>query len=240
MSETDTAAQTFAERLAAVRARVAAACARAGRAPEEVRILPVGKTHGPEVIAEAVEAGVTCIGENRVQEARQKAPLCPSGIEWHLIGHLQSNKVRPAVDLFCMMHAVDSLRLAQRIDAVCGEAGKTMPVCLQVNVSGEASKFGMPPEDVPGALESAGSLMNIDVVGLMTIPPFTPEPADARPFFRRLRELRDRSAAETGVMLPELSMGMSRDFEVAVEEGATVIRPGTVLFGKRGGQRGGA
>jgi len=239
MNDTGTG-DTFAERLAAVQARVAAACERAGRAPEEVRILPVGKTHGPEAIAEAFEAGVTCIGENRVQEARQKAALCPSGIEWHLIGHLQSNKVRPAVDLFGMMHAVDSLRLAQRIDAVCGELGKTMPVCLQVNVSGEASKFGMSPEDVPEVLAGAAGLMNLDVVGLMTIPPFTPESDDARPFFRRLRELRDRCASEAGVLLPELSMGMSHDFEAAVEEGATVIRPGTVLFGRRGGKRGGA
>jgi pyridoxal phosphate enzyme (YggS family) len=224
---------SFAERWEEVRLRVAAACARSGRAAGDVSILPVSKTCGPDQIAEAAAAGVAAFGENRVQEAVQKIPLCPGHLEWHMIGHLQRNKVRLVVEWFRMIHSIDSLRLLETVDAACGEAGKTIPVCLEVNVSGERSKNGMAPEEVLPALSAAQGLMNVDVVGLMTIPPFTEDPEEARPFFRQLRELRDRARSETGVPLDVLSMGMSRDFEIAVEEGATWIRIGSLLFGSR-------
>lgn len=224
---------SFIDNLENVRQRIEAACVRCGRSCDSVNLLSVGKKHGPEVIMEAAEAGITVVGENRVQEARQKIPLCSSNLEWHLIGHLQSNKTRVAVELFSMIHSVDSLRLLAMIDAACGDAGKVMPVCLQVNVSGEGSKSGLAPDDVLSVLEGSGSLYNVDVVGLMTIPPFTEDPQDARPHFGALRELRDNLLDVSGFELPELSMGMSRDFEVAIEEGATWIRLGSILFGKR-------
>jgi len=224
---------SFAERLAEVRERVASACARAGRDVGEVTILPVGKTHGPPKIAEAAEAGVAVIGENRVQEALQKIPMCPWHLEWHMIGHLQRNKARHAVRLFTMIHSVDSPRLLETVDMACREEGKTMPVCLEVNVSGESAKFGLAPREVPPMLDRCGSLMNVDVVGLMTMPPFTEDPEDARPVFQRLRELRDVWREQSGFALDELSMGMSHDFEVAIEAGATWIRLGSVLFGAR-------
>ncbi len=224
---------SFMENLENVRQRMVVACERCGRSVDSVNLLPVGKKHGPEAIREAAEAGVTVIGENRIQEARQKIGMCPSSLDWHLIGHLQSNKARLAVGLFSMIHSIDSLRLLEIVDDACKNIGKVIPVCLQVNVSGEASKSGLKPEDVLAVLEGAGSLFNVDVVGLMTIPPFTEDVEDARPHFVALRELRDELRDATGFDLPELSMGMSRDFEVAIEEGATWIRLGSILFGKR-------
>jgi pyridoxal phosphate enzyme (YggS family) len=172
-------------------------------------------------------------GENRVQEARQKIPQCPGHLEWHMVGHLQTNKVSHAVRLFSMIHSVDSPRLLEAVDRACETAGRVLPVCLEVNVSGERSKFGLKPGEVPAVLERSTRLLNVDVVGLMTIPPFTEDPGDARPFFRRLREQRDVWRAQSGFSLDQLSMGMSHDFEVAIEEGATWIRLGTVLFGRR-------
>ncbi|MCK5528380.1 MAG: YggS family pyridoxal phosphate-dependent enzyme [Kiritimatiellae bacterium] len=224
---------SFIENLEAVEQRIAAACARCGRSSDSVNLLAVGKKHAPEVIQDAVDAGVTVIGENRIQEARQKIPLCSSLLDWHLIGHLQSNKTILAVEMFTMIHSVDSLRLLEKIDSACGDVGKSMPVCLQVNVSGEGSKSGLKPDDVLSVLEGAGALYNVDIVGLMTIPPFTEEVEDARPHFVALRELRDQLREDSGFELPELSMGMSRDFEVAIEEGATWVRIGSILFGKR-------
>ncbi len=224
---------SFADNLKVVRERMEAACAGCGRSVDDVNLLPVGKKHGPEAIREAFDAGISVIGENRVQEAGQKIPLCPDGISWHLIGHLQSNKVKPAVRLFSMIHSVDSLRLLELINTVCADAGKVMPVCLQVNISGEASKSGMPPDDAIAVLDGARSLFNVDVVGLMTIPPFREDVEDARQYFAALRKLRDDLRMSSGFDLPELSMGMSRDFEIAIEEGATWIRVGSVLFGKR-------
>lgn len=223
----------MAARITAIEERIAAACARAGRPRESVRLLPVSKTFPPEFVMAAGECGLRVFGESRVQEARQKIPLCPSHYEWHLVGHLQSNKIKDAVRLFRMFHAVDSRRLLELVDAACKAAGRTLPVCLEVNVSGEGSKFGMSPEELPDALEAATRLYNIQVVGLMTIPPLTPDPAAARPFFRRLRELRDDTRARTGFQLSELSMGMSRDFEIAIEEQATWVRIGSILFGER-------
>ena len=219
--------------LAEVQQRIAAACAHAGRKPDEVEIIGVTKTFGPEVVAEAWQAGLRKLGENRPQEAAAKIPQCPSGPEWHLIGHLQRNKVRLALELFPVIHAVDSIRLLEQIERVADEAGCQPRILLEVNVSGEASKFGLKPEEVPAVIERTLQARAVTLVGLMTMAPFVPEPEQARPVFAKLRELRDRMERELGVGLPHLSMGMSNDFEVAVEEGATWVRLGSILFGHR-------
>lgn len=224
---------TFQTRLADLQGRMDAACRRAGRHPDEVKLLAVTKMLGPDAVAEAVAAGLTCFGESRVQESRQKIPQCASNLHWHFIGHLQTNKAREAARWFEMIHAVDSLRLLETLDRAAQDEGRTVPVCLEVNVSGERSKFGLSPEDVPAVLARAGGLFRVRIVGLMTIPPIAEDPGEARPYFRRLRVLRDQWQAETGLALPELSMGMTHDFEVAIEEGATWIRVGTLLFGPR-------
>ena len=222
------------EILAEVRGKIAAACARAGRDPAEVEIVAVTKTHGAETVDEAWRAGLGVVGENKVQEAAWKKPASASGPSWHLIGHLQSNKVRKALELFDVIHSVDSAKLADRINAVADEIGALPRVLLEVNVSGESSKSGMKPEEVLGTLEHiAAHCPRITVEGLMTMAPFSENPEDARPHFRRLRELRDELESSLGVVLPRLSMGMSGDYEVAVEEGATWVRLGTVLFGER-------
>ncbi|MEI6564302.1 MAG: YggS family pyridoxal phosphate-dependent enzyme [bacterium] len=213
--------------------RIHEACGRVGRDPATVRLMAVSKTLQPDDIAAVAALGIETFGENRIQEARGKISLCPGRLHWHLIGHLQSNKAREAVRLFEMIHSVDSLRMLETLDRVAAEEGCTLPVCLEVNVSGERSKFGMSPDDLPVALEAANRLFKVKVVGLMTIPPIAEDPGEARPFFRALRDLRDRMQAATGLNLPELSMGMSHDFEIAVEEGATWIRVGTLLFGPR-------
>lgn len=213
--------------------RIHAACGRAGRDPASVQLMAVSKTQHPDDIAAVAALGVETFGENRVQEARGKIPLCPSRLHWHLIGHLQSNKAREAVRLFEMIHSVDSVQMLETLDRVAAAEGRSLPVCLEVNVSGERSKFGMAPEHVAGTLEAANRLFRVKVVGLMTIPPVAEDPEEARPFFRALRELRDRMQGESGVTMPGLSMGMSHDFEVAIEEGATWIRVGSLLFGPR-------
>jgi len=221
------------QRLAAVEERIAAACARAGRVRDTVKLLAVSKTFGPEAVEEAAGCGLLVFGESKVQEARQKIPCCPSHLQWHCIGHLQSNKIKDAVRLFHMIHAVDSSRLLELIDAACKAAGRTLPVCLEVNVSGESSKYGMPPGDVAATLELANRLFNVQVVGLMSIPPLMPDPEQVRPYFQRLRVLRDDLRDRTGYALPELSMGMSHDFEGAIAEGATWVRIGSMIFGER-------
>lgn len=225
--------ETLAERYAAIRQRIEEACGKAGRPVSSVGLIAVSKTHGPERVAEAAAAGLTIFGENKVQEARAKIPLCPGHLIWHLVGHLQSNKAHAACELFDVIHSVDSLKLLQTIDRACDELGRTMKVLLEVNVSGEGSKFGAAPESVPALLEAANQLSRVEVRGLMTMPPLTPEAEDARPHFRRLRELRDEWSSSLGIRLDELSMGMSGDFPVAIEEGATWIRVGTALFGER-------
>lgn len=225
--------ESFSDRLARVQQRMAAACARAGRPDHSVELIAVSKTHGPDAVAEAAACGLRVFGENKVQEGRAKIPLCPSGLMWHLIGHLQSNKAYAAVELFDVIHSVDSLKLLPLLDRAGDELGKRVRIFIEVNVSGEASKFGAKPEDVPALLETANSLSRLEVVGLMTMAPLAPEPEKARPHFRRLREFRDRWSVSTGTPLPELSMGMSHDFEVAIEEGATCVRVGTLLFGAR-------
>ncbi|MFO7870863.1 MAG: YggS family pyridoxal phosphate-dependent enzyme [Kiritimatiellia bacterium] len=226
---------SFSERLAETEERVANACSKAGRAREEVKVLAVAKKFGPDKVREAYDAGLRVIGENRVQEARQKIPLCPGELSWHMVGHLQANKVKPAVKLFDMIHSVDSIRLLETVNRACEQEGRNLPVCLQVNVSGESSKYGMKPEEAADALKADANLPYVEITGLMTMPPFTPDPEDAAGYFARLRDLRDETEKETGAVLPELSMGMSHDFEVAVREGATWIRLGTSLFGERNG-----
>jgi pyridoxal phosphate enzyme (YggS family) len=206
------------------------ACKTAGRDRKSVRLLAVSKTRPPEAVREAVDCGLRLFGENRVQEAQSKIPMSPSGLEWHLIGHLQTNKAKVAARLFQMIHSVDSLKLLQALES---HAGTTLPVLLQVNVSGEASKFGMEPSEVAGVIEAANQMQKCEVHGLMTIPPFSPDPEKTRVNFVALRELRDRLQEETGTPLPELSMGMSHDLEVAIEEGSTWVRIGTALFGAR-------
>lgn len=224
---------SFEDRLNDVRGRIQAACERAGRSPEEVHLLAVSKTRGPECIQKAADCGLMIFGESRVQEAKQKIPLCPSALTWHLIGHLQTNKVKDAVNLFNLIQSVDSLKLLMAVETAAEAVGRVLPVFLEVNVSGESSKFGLAPEAVPGILQASNGMHRVEIQGLMTIPPLAEDPEQARPFFRRLRELRDRWRQETGFELRELSMGMSHDFEIAVEEGATWIRLGTVLFGAR-------
>jgi len=228
---------TLAERLAAVRSLIAAAAARAGRPAGEIELVAVSKTHPPETLHEALEAGQTVFGENRVQEARAKIPLLPGRARWHLVGHLQRNKIRHALALgFELFHGIDSLGLARDLDRTADETGVFPRVLLEVNVAGEASKFGFSPEKLRAEMEELLGLGRLQIEGLMTIPPFAPEAEASRPYFVALRELRDRVQTEFRVPLPRLSMGMSGDFSVAVEEGATLVRVGTAIFGTRSGK----
>jgi len=219
--------------LETVRQRIRAACERAGRNPDSVTLLAVSKTHPPETIKAAADCGQIFFGENKVQEARAKIPLCPGKLRWHFIGHLQSNKCRDAVELFEMIQSVDSLTLAQEINKRAEQAAKRMPVLMEVNVAGEASKFGYQPERLLAELKEINALPRLEIRGLMTVPPWSAEAEESRPHFRRLRELKQRAEQVLGVPLPHLSMGMSGDFEIAIEEGATIVRVGTALFGPR-------
>ncbi|MCS7090920.1 MAG: YggS family pyridoxal phosphate-dependent enzyme [Verrucomicrobiota bacterium] len=219
--------------LATVQARIVAACARSGRKPTEVTVVAVSKTHPPAVVRAAAACGLRVFGENRVQEARAKIPECPGALRWHLIGHLQTNKVRDAVALFEMIQSVDSLRLAEEIQRRAEQAGRRVPVLLEVNVAGEASKFGYAPERLLAELPDLNALPRLEIQGLMTVPPWAADPERVRPWFRQLRDLRTACEDRLGAPLPHLSMGMSGDFEIAIEEGATMVRLGTILFGPR-------
>lgn len=219
--------------LDSIQQRIVAACGRAGRDPAGVSLLAVTKGHPPETVRAAAAAGLMLFGENKVQEAKAKIPLCPGRLRWHMIGHLQSNKCRDAVELFEMIQSVDSLRLAQEINKRAGQAAKTMPILLEVNIAGESSKFGYHPETLLAELAPINALNRVEVHGLMTIAPWTLEPEKARAVFRRLRELQEQCETILGAPLPHLSMGMSGDFEVAVEEGSTIVRMGSALFGPR-------
>ena len=223
----------LAENLAAVQARIAAACGRSGRDPAEVTLLAVSKNHPADAVAEAVGLGLTTFGENRVQEAKAKIPLSPSRARWHFIGHLQSNKARDAVALFGTIESVDSLALAEELQKQAEKQAKTLQVLLEVNVAGESSKFGWVPDRLVESLEAINALPRLELHGLMTIAPYAIDAEKVRPVFRRLRELRDRCADRLGTPLPVLSMGMSGDLEVAIEEGSTLVRVGTALFGPR-------
>jgi pyridoxal phosphate enzyme (YggS family) len=224
---------SLAENLDAIQQRIHAACDRAGRDPGSVTLLAVTKGQPPEVVSAAARLGQVLFGENKVQEARAKIPLCPGRLRWHFIGHLQSNKCREAVELFGMIQSVDSLSLAREISKRAEAAGRTLPVMLEVNIAGEGSKFGYAPEKLLAELKELNALPRLEIHGLMTVPPWTAEPEKTRPHFRRLRELKEQAGAVLGAPLPHLSMGMSGDFEMAIEEGATLVRIGTALFGPR-------
>jgi pyridoxal phosphate enzyme (YggS family) len=219
--------------LLSVQRRIAAACLRVGRDAEAVVLLAVSKSHPPEAVHAAAKLGLSLFGENRVQEAKAKIPLCQGHLRWHMIGHLQSNKCRDAVHLFEMIQSVDTLALAEEINRCAEKAGRRMPVLLEVNLAGESTKFGFKPEHVLSAVNQINALPRIEIHGMMTIAPWTAEPEKVRPVFRGLREIKVRCEEKLGASLPHLSMGMSGDFEVAVEEGATILRLGTALFGPR-------
>jgi pyridoxal phosphate enzyme (YggS family) len=223
----------IAANLDSVRQRIAQAAARADRNPADVTLMTVSKGHPAEVVRAAAELGLTMFGENRVQEARVKIGLCPNRLQWHLIGHLQSNKCRDAVHFFRMIQSVDSLSLAQEINKWAEKSAKTMPILIEVNIAGESSKFGYAPEKVLAELKEINALPKLEVHGLMTVAPFVREIENVRPVFRQLRELKTHCEEILGAPLPHLSMGMSGDFEVAVEEGATIIRLGSAILGPR-------
>lgn len=223
----------IAQNLAMIRERISVAAAKYGRNPGEVRLVAVSKTHTAEAIREAFEAGQRAFGESRVQEALPKVDALPTGIEWHFIGHLQTNKIRKVVGRFCLFHGVDNQNLALQMNRIAGELGVTADVLLEVNVSGEQTKFGFNPADLPAALEILLPLPFLRIRGLMTMAPYSDDAEASRPFFSKLRELRDRLAKETGNPLPELSMGMSGDFEQGIAEGATIVRVGSAIFGDR-------
>jgi pyridoxal phosphate enzyme (YggS family) len=223
----------LAANLKGIQQRVAAACARANRDPSSVTLVTVSKGHPAETIREIADLGVTLFGENRVQEAKIKISQCPSRLQWHLIGHLQSNKCRDAVHFFSMIQSVDSLALAREINKWAKKSAKTIPILLEVNVAGESSKFGYSPEGLLMELKEINALPKIEIQGLMTVAPWAQEAEKVRPVFRRLAELKTECEAILGASLPHLSMGMSGDFEVAVEEGATMIRVGSAILGPR-------
>ncbi len=225
------------QRLERVREQIAAAANRVNRRPEEITLVAVSKTHPPELVREAIAAGATDLGENRVQEAEAKISRVGRGAaRWHLIGHLQSNKARRAVELFDVIHSLDSVALVQRLDRMCGEANReVLPVLIQVDLAREATKSGVAESEVPKIIAAIRQSQTLRLTGLMTLPPYSDAPEQARPFFRRLRELRDelRAQGAFGDQGGELSMGMTNDYLVAIEEGATIVRIGTAIFGTR-------
>jgi pyridoxal phosphate enzyme (YggS family) len=226
---------TIAGNVAAVEQQIAAACCRAGRARTEVKLVAVTKTRSAAEVSEVIGCGITAVGENRVQEALAKKRLVTRPAEWHLVGNLQTNKAKKALDIFDVVQTVDSARLAQELETRCATASRSLPVLVEVNTSAEASKHGLAPESTPAFIESLLALKHLRLTGLMTIGPgLAVEDAEAsRPCFRLLRELAEDCRRRFGIALPELSMGMSSDFPVGIEEGATIIRIGTALFGPR-------
>jgi pyridoxal phosphate enzyme (YggS family) len=223
----------LAANLSSIQQRIDAACARVGRDPASVTLMAVSKGQPPETVRAAADLGLSLFGESKIQEAKAKIPLCPGRLHWQMIGHLQSNKCRDAVHFFQMIQSVDSLALAEEINKWADKAAKTMPVLLEVNIAGEASKFGYRPEAVLADLARVNALPRLEIHGLMTIAPWSPDPEKVRRGFRQLRDLKGACEQILGAPLPQLSMGMSGDFEVAIEEGATLVRLGTALFGAR-------
>lgn len=219
--------------LAAIHARIAAAAARAGRDPREIALIAVSKKMPADAVRAAWEAGQGVFAESRVQEAAPKIAELPGALRWHFIGHLQKNKIRRALPLFELFHGIDTLELAQAVDRIAAEEGLFPRVLLEVNVAGETSKFGLDPAALERDLDALLALPRLQIEGLMTIAPYADDPEASRPHFRALRELRDGLARRTGLPFGTLSMGMSGDFEVAVEEGATLVRVGTAIFGAR-------
>lgn len=224
------------ENIARIEDRIRAACQRSGRRREEVRLVAVSKTHPPELIRAAFEAGLRDFGESRVQEAKSKiSQLAGLPITWHLIGHLQSNKARPAREMFNWIQSVDSLRLAEKLSQAAAPGSARLPVLMEVNLGAEASKEGIGAAEAPGLAEQISRLESIELRGWMAIPPYFENPEDVRPYFQQLRKLAGEIARRNlpNASLHELSMGMSHDFEVAIEEGATMVRIGTAIFGSR-------
>jgi PLP dependent protein len=224
---------SVAQNLERVREQIVGAAVKVGRAVDEIELVAITKTHPADKIREAIEAGQTLFGESRVQEARAKIPELPSVLRWHFVGHLQKNKIRHALPLFELFHSVDSLALAQDMNRIANEEGLHPRVLLEVNVAGEGSKFGFKPETVRAEMESLLALARLSIEGLMCIPPLAEEAEASQAFFVQLRELRDALEKEFDLKLPQLSMGMTNDFMVAVEEGATLVRVGTAIFGER-------
>ncbi len=223
------------ENLETVKERIQNACRRAGRNPDEVTLIAVSKTKPVEMLQEAYEAGVREFGENKPQELRDKYPCLPQDIHWHMIGHLQRNKIKYLIDKVCLIHSVDSLRLAEAIDEEAGKRGLRVSVLAEVNMAGEESKFGVTPQEAPSFVEALSRFPHLRVEGLMTIAPFTEHPEENRPYFRNLKKLSVDIQAKNidNVCMRHLSVGMTGDFEVAVEEGATMVRVGTGIFGAR-------
>src|SRR3954469_4097407 len=215
------------ENLQGVREKIAEAARKSNRSPEEVELIAISKTHPAESVREAFQARQNVFGESRVQEARAKIPDLPSALRWHFVGHLQKNKIRHSLPLFELFHGIDSLVLAQDLNRIADEDGIHPRVLLEVKVAGEGSKFGFKPETLRQEMESLLALSRLTVEGVMTIPPFSEEPEASLRYFAQLRELRDKLEAEFQVKLPQLSMGMTNDFPIAVEEGATLVRVGT-------------
>jgi pyridoxal phosphate enzyme (YggS family) len=224
---------SIAENLERVREQIAQAAARAGRVAEEIELVAITKMHPAEKVREAIEAEQTLFGESRVQEARAKIPELPSNLRWHFVGHLQKNKIRHALPLFEMIHSVDSFDLAQDINRIAEEQGVHPRVLLEVNVAGEGSKFGFAPDDLREQMEALLALPRLSIEGLMCIPPLVMESEDSRKFFVQVRELRDSLEKEFNMKLPQLSMGMTQDFRIGIQEGATLVRVGTAIFGER-------
>ncbi len=226
-------ATDIAENLARVRDEIAGAALRAGRDNSEIELIAVSKTWPAEVIRAAAAAGQSIFGENKVQEAIVKIPMLSTRLEWHLIGHLQKNKVRKILPFVSTIHSIDSLELALQVDRIAGELGLFPKVYLEVNIAGEGSKHGFSPGELRAEIDPLLDLDRLEVLGLMVIPPFDPDPELSRPHYIALRELKEELETNAGVPLPKLSMGMSHDFAVAIEEGATSVRVGTAIFGKR-------
>jgi PLP dependent protein len=218
-----------------IKQKIVAAAARAGRNPDSIQLMAVSKTVSPERIREAMNAGLTLFGENYVQEAREKIPAIGHSVQWHMIGHLQTNKAKYVINLFDWIHSVDRLELAQELDKRAGQNNRKLQILIEVNVSGEESKSGVEPSQVLELVRQISILPNLSVRGLMTMPPYSNDPETSRPCFQALRKLRDDiiRAAIPGIQMDELSMGMTDDFEVAIEEGATIIRVGRAIFGAR-------
>ncbi len=218
-----------------IKQRIVSAAVKCGRNPDSIKLLAVTKTIPTEYIIKAIDAGITMLGENYVQEAKDKIAAIGSRAGWHMIGYLQTNKAKYAVTLFDYVHSVDRLELAQELDKRAGLINRKLNVLLEVNVSGEESKSGIPAADVPALIEQIAGLENLVVHGLMTMAPYSHNPENARPYFSALRNLRDNISRQQspGIQMEELSMGMTDDFEVAIEEGATIVRIGRAIFGKR-------
>jgi pyridoxal phosphate enzyme (YggS family) len=225
--------EEIAENLKRVRSQIADAAKKSGRSADDIELVAISKTHEAEKVRAAFEAGQQLFGESRVQEARAKIPLLPSALRWHFVGRLQKNKIRHALPLFELFQSVDSLDLGRDMNRIAEEEGLHPRILLEVNVAGEGSKIGFAPDILQAQMEALLELPRLTIEGLMTIPPLAPEAETSRPYFVALRELRDQFAEQLHLNLPRLSMGMSGDFAVAIEEGATLVRVGTAIFGKR-------